>query len=181
MRRLTGPVLVVVIMALLSGLIIGCGASQSTPGGPSPDLASEPAAAPSPLLPSPTAQSQQPAASAIPTPAAGALTDSDLDEFPHGALWILESINGSPLHPDSYITITVDRDRLHGYDDCNSFTSQPENGEPVARTDGTFSLPPEIIQTQMACPIVGVATGRVLEGAATGGGLQDSAGSTRAT
>ena len=119
MCRLTGPVSAVVIMALLSGLIIGCGASQSTPGGPSPDLASAPAA-PSPLLASPTAQSQQPAASSTTTPAAGVSTDSDLDEFPHGALWVLESINGSPLHPDSYIAITVDRDRLHGYDNCNS-------------------------------------------------------------
>ena len=153
MRRLIGPVLLVVIVALPYGLVMSCGVSPSKRSGPAPDLATAPAAAPSPLLASPTAQSQQPAASSTTTPAAGVSTDSDLDEFPHGALWILESINGSPLHPDSYIAITVDRDRLHGYDNCNSFTSQPENGEPVAHTDGTFSLPPEIIQTQMACPM----------------------------
>ena len=81
MRRRTGPLLSVVVVALLSGLAIGCGASQS----------------------------QRTPASSITTPEAGALTDADLDEFPHGALWILESINGSPLHSDSYITITVDR------------------------------------------------------------------------
>ena len=152
MCRLTGPVLAVAIMTLLSGLTIGCAASQSTPGGPSPDLVSVPAAAPSPPLPSPTAQSQQPAASATATAAAGVPTASDPDEFPHGALWILESINGSPLHSDSYITITVDRDSLYGYDDCNSFASQPGNGDLVARSDGTFSLPTEIFRTDMGCP-----------------------------
>ena len=40
---------------------------------------------------------------------------------------------------------------LEGVDGCNSFASQPGDGTIIARSDGSFSIPKEIVPTLKGC------------------------------
>ena len=71
--------------------------------------------------------------------------------LPDDATWVLDSLDGRPLIEGTFISLEVDRDRLWGWDGCNSFASQPGDGAIVAQADGSFSTPKEILRTQRGC------------------------------
>ena len=72
-------------------------------------------------------------------------------ELPDGVTWVLNSLDGQPLFQETFIKLELDGDRLWGWDGCNSFASQPEDGPVVAGADGSFSTPEEIVSTLRGC------------------------------
>ena len=68
-----------------------------------------------------------------------------------GETWILESVDGRPLIDGTYATLTINGAQFSGFDGCNSFGGRHEAGQPVAKSDGTISVPPFAI-TAAGCP-----------------------------
>ena len=66
------------------------------------------------------------------------------------ATWVLDSLDGRPLIEESFITLKVGEDWLGGFDGCNSYGGQSEDGTSIADADGIFSVP-SIASTLMGC------------------------------
>ena len=100
--------------------------------------------------------------------------DPDPIELPDDATWLLEYLDGRPVIAATFITLRLRGDMLEGVDGCNSFASQPGDGTIIARSDGSFSTPKEIVLTlkdvggEERCPPHPV--GGMEEGILTAGG-----------
>ena len=70
--------------------------------------------------------------------------------LPGHATWVLDSLDSRPLIEESIVTLKVDENRLGGFDGCNSYGGQSEDGESIADADGMFSGPP-LEKTAMDC------------------------------
>ena len=77
--------------------------------------------------------------------------DPDPIELPDDATWLLEYLDGRPVIAATFITLRLRGDMLEGVDGCNSFASQPGDGTIIARSDGSFSTPKEIVLTLKGC------------------------------
>ncbi len=70
--------------------------------------------------------------------------------LPGHATWVLDSLDGRPLIEESFVTLKVDENWLGGFDGCNSYGRQSEDGKSIADADGMFSGLP-LDRTAMAC------------------------------
>ncbi len=56
--------------------------------------------------------------------------------------WVLKSLDGGPIVEDSFVMLEIDAGLIHGYDGCNRYGGQFEDGTSVTDADGVFSVPP---------------------------------------
>ena len=56
--------------------------------------------------------------------------------------WVLKSLDGGPIVGDSFVMLKIDAGLIHGYDGCNRYGDQFEDGTSVTDADGVFSVPP---------------------------------------
>jgi heat shock protein HslJ len=59
-----------------------------------------------------------------------------------GPRWVLESIDSNPPIEGTFLWLKLNGDSSGGFDGCNTFGGRSEDGESVARADGTFLSPP---------------------------------------
>ena len=67
-----------------------------------------------------------------------------------GPIWVAERLNGNRVIRGTVLTLSTTQDSAGGYDGCNGFGGQHEDGSLVARPDGTISFP-SFIRTFMLC------------------------------
>ncbi len=77
-------------------------------------------------------------------------TETEATGIPDESKWLLAEVNGDVLIDGTYATLEIDGDSYGGYDGCNSFGGMRDDGTPIARPDGTFSVP-ETAQTLQLC------------------------------
>ncbi len=91
------------------------------------------------------------AISFIAVAACGVLDSGDSDtSLVDDRRWMLESMDGNPPIDETFLWLRLDGDSSEGFDGCNTFGGQSEDGKPVAQSDGTF-LFPSYFRTNIGC------------------------------
>ena len=91
-----------------------------------------------------------PTASDVPTPSPVPAVPS-----PDGPLWILNTLDGSPVLEDAIPTLVVDGNRYWGRDGCNSIVGKSHDEALIAKPDGSIRFGP-YGGTDMGCITEGV-------------------------
>ena len=61
--------------------------------------------------------------------------------LPGDGTWVLVSLDGQPLIKESFVMMSVNADRLQGYDGCNRYGLRSDDGTPVFDANGKYSAP----------------------------------------
>ena len=96
------------------------------------------------------AERNSPVKQEAPTPAGASPTEAARAALPGDTAWVPNSLDGRPLIHGSFLIMKIDGNWLVGFDGCNSYGGQSEDGAPIADADGVFSSPP-LARTQMEC------------------------------
>ena len=76
--------------------------------------------------------------------------ETEATVIPDESQWLLAEIDGDALIDGTSATLEIAGDSYGGYDGCNDFGGMWTNGTPIARPDGTFSVP-ETVRTLKFC------------------------------
>ena len=71
-------------------------------------------------------------------------------QIPDGSTWVLRMLDGSPPIEGTFAWLKVDGHAYSGFDSCNTFGGESEDGTPVASGDGEFTIPPAV-STLIGC------------------------------
>ena len=59
---------------------------------------------------------------------------------PVNGTWFLDSVDGRPAVEGNVVSLKVLNDSLSGYDGCNQYHGESEDGTPILEVNGVFSL-----------------------------------------
>ena len=83
-------------------------------------------------------------------------TETEAAGLPDESQWLLVEVDGDALIDGTYATLKISGNSYGGYDGCNSFAGEWDDGTLIAEQAGTFSVPVTVRTLQLCSGIDGV-------------------------